>query len=557
MEPDTSSSVESPKPRRPINWLLALVCLTFLLTFGYLFMRTILFMLSNQPWNERLIAGFLLVAEGFVIMHGIGYFANILRVLSNRTADRGVDLPRLEELLEFPPVAVVVAAYKEPLSVIEDNLICFHNLTYPNKTVVLLDDTRYDIPNQDRAKMGAYRKAIDDMCREIGVNLFRRAWHGAKAGMINDFLDFIAGRARPDFEFSNFQRVARTEPEKYIVVFDADMNPLPDFIEELVQILEANPRLAFIQTPQYYTNYEDNRVARAAGLQQAIFYEYICEGKSIQDAMFCCGTNVIFRREAFEDVGGFDDTSVTEDFATSLKFHLKGWHSAFFNKVSAFGMGPQDLGGYFKQQFRWALGTVGLFRTIILQFFKNPTSLSPAKWLEYLLSGTHYFVGWVFLVLWLCPILYLFFGVPRIFAHPEVFFAVFFPYLGFTLLSFVVTLRHRSYRAPDIVIGILLTAISFPVYVKASLLAMLGYRGSFGITPKDGGASLPLRNLWAQIGALSLSLAAAGWGLAHLYFARDDVAAQVVNLSWCIYNFLILLTTLYFNRPLKNGSDDS
>ena len=37
------------------------------------------------------------------------------------------------ELTEYPPVAVVVSSYKEPLSVIEDTLTCFYNMTYPNK----------------------------------------------------------------------------------------------------------------------------------------------------------------------------------------------------------------------------------------------------------------------------------------------------------------------------------------------------------------------------------------------------------------------------------------
>ncbi len=186
------------------------------------------------------------------------------------------------------------------------------------------------------------------------------------------------------------------------------MNPFPEFVEPLAARMEANPKLAFIQTPQYYTNFDSNRIAHASGLQQAVFYEYICEGKSLTDAMFCCGTNVIFRREALMDVGGFDETSVTEDFATSLKFHLKGWRSAYIGKVMAFGMGPEDLGGFFKQQFRWALGTVGLFRTVLGFFLRHPKQLVFVKWWEYFLSSTHYFIGLVFLILVLCPLLYMF-----------------------------------------------------------------------------------------------------------------------------------------------------
>jgi len=543
-------STRPPSTRkRPTLLFMAFVLLTLLFTGAYLTVRTTLFLLTDYAWYERVFTFALLAAEAFVMAHGTGYFLNVLRVLRRPESERGVSLPRLRTLDTYPSVGVVVAAYKEPLAVIEANLICFRNLTYPNKFITLLDDTRYDLPNQDPAKMQAYREAIDKLCREIGVNLFRRVWHGAKAGIINDYLDFIAGRVKPGFEFSDNQGIPRDEPEKYLVVFDADMNPLPDFIEELVEILEANPRLAFIQTPQYYTNFETNRVARAAGLQQAIFYEYICEGKSHQDAMFCCGTNVIFRREAFEDVGGFDDTSVTEDFATSLKFHLRGWNSAFYNKVCAFGMGPQDLGGYFKQQFRWALGTVGLFREILGVFVRQASSLSPTKWGEYFLSGTHYFTGWVFLLLWLGPILFIFFGIPREFAHPEIFFAFFLPYLVLTLFTFIITLRQRRYGGVEIFTGILLTTISFPIFIKASVLAMAGFRGSFGITPKEGSTALPLRAIWPQVTALTLSLAAAVWGVNAIYYSGESVLAYTVNSFWCFYNFLILSSTFYFNRP--------
>ncbi len=86
--------------------------------------------------------------------------------------------------------------------VVEDTLICFYNLTYPNKHLYFLDDTRYDLPGADTEKMLAYRESLDALCQRIGINLFRRKWRGAKAGMVNDFLDFVEGRPKAGFEFS-------------------------------------------------------------------------------------------------------------------------------------------------------------------------------------------------------------------------------------------------------------------------------------------------------------------------------------------------------------------
>ncbi|MCA1743777.1 MAG: glycosyltransferase family 2 protein, partial [Desulfonatronovibrio sp.] len=383
--------------------------------------------------------------------------------------------------------------------------------------------------------------------------LFRRRWRGAKAGMINDFLEFLEGKPPDGFEFISYVEGERKKPgdEKYIIVFDADQNPFPDFVENLVSRMEANPKVAFIQTPQYYSNFEYNRVARASGLQQAVFYEYICEGKSMQDAMFCCGTNVIFRREALNDVGGFDESSVTEDFATSLKFHLKGWHSAYLNKVSAFGDGPEDLGGYFKQQFRWSLGTVGLFRTIVGRFFRNPRELPLYKWWEYMLSGTHYFVGWVMMILVISPALFVLFNIPTYFARPEIYFMFYTPYIILTFTLFAWSLTQRHYRISEVVTGVLLQAICFPVYAKASLLAVLGYRGTFKTTPKGMSLSLPIYALWPQIGLALLCLTAVIWAGMRAYYEQELVLALIVNAFWCFYHFLILSSVIYFNQPLE------
>lgn len=519
-----------------------------MLAMVYLSVRLVFFIISDYLWYEKVIAFCLLMAELFILVHGMGYFREIYQVTKaggeKPSQDLSYDQPSV-----WPPVAVIVSSYHEPLHVVEDTLISFYNLTYPNKYLYFLDDTRYDLPGSDPEEMQAYREAIDDLVKRIGINLFRRSWRGAKAGMINDFLAFLAGERREGFEFQQNWKGGGPADEKYIIVFDADQNPFPGFIKPLVARMETEDRLAFIQTPQYYTNFEDNLIAKASGLQQSVFYEYICEGKSLSDAMFCCGTNVIFRREALMDVEGFDESSVTEDFATSLKFHLKGWGSAYRGAPMAFGMGPEDLGGYFKQQFRWALGTVGLLRSIIPIFLSRPKNMAPVKWWEYFLSGTHYFIGLVFLTLVICPMLYIFFNVPSYFVKPEIYVLVFVPYFFLTMYTFLWTLKSRHYRARDLFLGQLLMVNTFPVYIKASLSALLGIKGHFVTTPKGGSTVLPLSALWPQLTLMILCLIAFVWGMNRLVFEKDPLVGILVNSLWCLYHFFILSFVLYLNDP--------
>ncbi|MFW5857665.1 MAG: tetratricopeptide repeat protein, partial [Planctomycetota bacterium] len=62
----------------------------------------------------------------------------------------------------------------------------------------------------------------------------------------------------------------------------------------------------------------------------------------------------------------------------------------------------------------------------------------------------------------------------------------FLPYLALTLSVFLWTVRARRYRPGEILLGQLLIAISFPIYLRAAVLALLGRRGRLVTTPQGG-----------------------------------------------------------------------
>lgn len=513
----------------------------------YLAFRIVFFLFADYLWYEKIFAFMLLFAEVFVLTHTLGYFSNIFIV----KRDAFKEEPDLElELDHYPSIAIVVASYKEPISVLRETLTCFYNISYPNKYLYFLDDTRYELPWDTPENKQKYRKDIEELCQWFEVNLFRANWHGAKAGMLNDFLQFLAGNSRPDFEFHPYQKKisSKTEKEKYLIIFDADMNAVPDFAINFIKILESNPKLAFIQTPQYYTNFETNRVARAAGVQQAIFYEYICEGKSLKNAMFCCGTNVVFRIEALMDVEGFDEISVTEDFVTSVKLHKKGWHSRYVNKNLAFGMGPEDLGAFFKQQFRWATGTIGVLRELPKMMWNNFRQFTPAQWWEYMLASTHYLVGWVLFIMVISPIFYLVFDTPSYFSTPEMYILAYTPYIMFTCFLFFWTIMEKNYHFSDLISALLINITTFPVFMKASIFGLMGIKTSFGITPKGGANILSFKSLIPQLATAILCIFAIAWGFQRLYYEREPFYALLTNIFWASFNLITLSYFLYLNH---------
>ena len=100
-------------------------------------------------------------------------------------------------------------------------------------------------------------------------------------------------------------------------------------------------------------------------------------------------------------------------------------------------------------------------------------------------------------------------------------------------------------------------AITFPVYIKASILGLMGVRGTFGITPKGRAMKLPLKALWVQLLLAGLNFSAIIWGINRLIYEREPMVALIVNMCWCLYHFLLLSSVFYFNNPEQGGYDDN
>ena len=113
-----------------------------------------------------------------------------------------------------------------------------------------------------------------------------------------------------------------------VVIFDADQIARPDFLLKTVPPF-ADPTVGWVQTGQYYRNL-DQPVARWANDQQALFYRILCPGKAAHNAVFICGTNVVVRAAALDQIGGLPQDSVTEDFAASIQLHPT-WRSLFLS----------------------------------------------------------------------------------------------------------------------------------------------------------------------------------------------------------------------------------
>ena len=389
-------------------------------------------------------------------------------------------------------VDVFITTCGEPLKVLEATIAAAVTLDEPHRTLVLDD--------MDRPEVKA-------LASSLGAEYIARGnRRGAKAGSLNYALSMTSAHL--------------------FAIFDADQIPHSDFLSQTLGYFE-DKTVAFVQTPQSYRNAPYNQVTRITNKQQGIFYSAVCPGKNGLRSVFCCGTNAVLRRTAIQEVGGFEESSIVEDLLTSMHIHRRGWNSVYHPHVLAEGLGPSNFSSYFRQQFRWARGSLGVL--LSLELCRHGYSLTQR--FQYLLTLTFYFNGLVTLIDLLLPILYLLGGWSA-FSPNAGSFAIFY---GFSMSLSLITLRLSGVRVLDLE-PFQYTFGSFPVYLLAFLAAALHIPAQFRVT---GGSDESVRTpflVWVSAFAFVATILAIDFAI----FVRPMDPRTFTSLFWAVVNLLLL-----------------
>ena len=314
--------------------------------------------------------------------------------------------------------------------------------------------------------------AVRDMAAELGARYVRRlSNNGAKAGNVNHALSISKG--------------------EFYAIFDADFVPKEDFLYETVPFF-IDSNVAFVQTPQTYGNIK-NLVSSGAGFMQSVFYRFIQPGRNRFNAAFCVGTNVIFRREAINDIGGMFTESKSEDVWTSLMLHENGWRSVYIPVTLAVGDAPETVEDYTKQQLRWASGG---FEILMRRNPLNPRRrLTMDQRLQYTVTATHYLVGITPLLLLMVPPLEIYFDLRPVNLTVTWLTWLLF-YLGFYGLQIMLAFNTMgSFRPATLVMA----TVSFPIYIRAFINVFSGREQKWHVTGAAGKRVSPFNFMIPQV----------------------------------------------------------
>jgi cellulose synthase/poly-beta-1,6-N-acetylglucosamine synthase-like glycosyltransferase len=400
----------------------------------------------------------------------------------------------------IPRVCLQVPAYNEPPDLLRQTLEALAALDYPDYIVQVIVNNTTD---------PALWMPVQQDCQRLGPRfqfLHLPRWPGFKAGALNE-------------------ATRRLDSDIQIVgIVDADYVVRPEFLRECVSHL-ADPKVAFVQTPQHYRDWEDAPYLRGLFYAYRYFFDVTMVARARVNAIIFGGTMGLIRLAALRQIGGWAEWCITEDAEASLRLLARGWKGVYVNRVFGEGLMPLDFDGLRRQRFRWAFGGVQILRGHLWMLLGASRSrLTLAQRYHYLAGG----LGWFADPISVSLALFLLFTSPFLaFGHPLLLrqlVGVILVLPVFLLIAGIVRLgwtMRTACGAPwrDVPLAaMVMLGLSFTV-ARACVGALVTRRGIFMRTPKVRSPSrvgrallstMPESLVAAACAALAMPVAALG-----------------------------------------------
>ncbi|MGW0082376.1 glycosyltransferase family 2 protein [Streptomyces sp. NPDC003393] len=493
--------------------LLSLVLLAWLLQPGH--------------WTERdhPAYGFLPVLDVVMLVSiGLIEFFRCMNVLSNAHATLVArdPVPVVPETGTRVAFLTTFVPGKEPLEMVTKTLEAAVRLRHRGVMHVWLLDEGDD-------------EEVKAVCARLGVHHFTRKgverWNRP------------TGPHRAKTKHGNYNAWLQAHGDAYdfFASVDTDHVPLPNYLERMLGYFR-DPDVGFVIGPQVYGNY-DSFVTKAAESQQFLFHALVQRAGNRYGAPMFVGTSNAVRISAVKQIGGLYD-SITEDMATGFEMHRaknpetgRRWKSVYTPDVLAVGEGPNAWTDFFTQQLRWSRGT---YETILKQYWKGFGSLPPGRLLNYTMMIVFYpmsALNWILAAL--SCVLFLGLGASGVNIDPTVWLMLYGNASALQIGLYVRNRRHNvSPHEPEGsggVAGMVMAALSAPIYARALLDAVLRRRSRFVVTPKGESASPDtlfgtFRAHWFFLLVFAGSLAA-GFARGHAHPAMITWAALALLIT--------------------------
>ena len=264
----------------------------------------------------------------FVCLMGVYFVASsIATKVKSRKESKN---PKVKDETYKPFVSVMIPAHNEE-SVISSTIARVFEMDYPNFEVIVIDDRSEDnTASVIKDLENNYHGRLKTLIRS------KDAFPG-KSAVLNDALNLAKGDA--------------------ILVFDADAQMDKDFLTNLVYELQPKD-VGAVQARKVVKNKDVNLLTKCQNNEMTIDTSCQVTRDAVKGAVELRGNGELIKREALEDIGGWNNFTITDDLDMSTRLHIKGWDVRFCKDTVVYEEGIMYLVPLYRQRRRWLEGTI-------------------------------------------------------------------------------------------------------------------------------------------------------------------------------------------------------
>lgn len=232
-----------------------------------------------------------------------------------------------------PFVSIHLPICDEPPHVVIQTIKSLLNIDYEQYEIIVLDNN-----TQNENKW----RPVESYCRDKTKITFTHIEQlsGHKAGALNKCLDY----SNPDSE--------------YILIVDADYKVNKGILKKSIGITKRSA-VDLLQFPQSYRN--KNQTSEIS-LEYRSYFRIFMNMASWFNCVLSTGTLSFVRRSALQNIGGWDEDTITEDAELGVRFLLSGYNTRYINQEMGRGLVPYGHQSFKNQRDRWVTGNIQVLK---------------------------------------------------------------------------------------------------------------------------------------------------------------------------------------------------
>lgn len=228
-----------------------------------------------------------------------------------------------------PFVTVMIPAHNEE-TVITNTVENILQMNYTNFDVIVIDDRSTD-------NTASVIKNLEQKYEKVTALIRSKDAFPGKSAVLNDAFKIAKGEA--------------------ILVFDADATVEPDFLSKLIPYLEPKD-VGAVQARKVIRNKNQNLLTRCQNNEYTMDTHFQVGRDSVKGAVELRGNGELIKRQALEDINGWNNYTIVDDLDMSTRLHIKRWDVRFCPEAIVYEEGIAYIRPLYRQRRRWLEGTI-------------------------------------------------------------------------------------------------------------------------------------------------------------------------------------------------------